>query len=400
MDIVVISGSRADRSPLKPVVEALQAEWLFLPHQAVSSPAGAALASSYAAAQTVGILQDRRSTLPDLAVILGDRHEVLGAATALNLMNIPIAHLSGGDITEGSQDNAMRHAITKLSHIHFPTNNAAARRIISMGEEEWRVFMVGCPGIDKIKITPLMPKDEFCRRLGIPEEFILVSYQPCTLIDYPIGEAQVLLDFLSISGLPCVFATVNPDAFSTQIGEMFANYAVRNNGIIFEMPQNVYLSAMKHCKYMIGNSSSGFYEAPTLKTPFINIGDRQKGRIAAQNVISCPATVNDIVAASKQAPALRSGRIINPYGDGHAADYIQAVMKNTIGTGLFSRKKLLIKQWVQNDVRSDVGSGTPGERLGIIPFGRSDSLDVPVIREVPGGTQQAPHYGSGLRPGR
>lgn len=393
MDIIVISGSRADRGPLNPVVDALKAEFIFLRHLEVSNPSDAALAAAEACRETVRLLYNRE--VPDFAFVLGDRHEVLGATTALNLMNIPIAHLSGGDITEGSQDNAMRHAITKLSHIHFPTNTESAERIIAMGEESWRVFTVGCPGIDRVLATDLMPQEEVCRRLGVTAPYILVSYQPATLSEDPIGEAQVLLDYLSIAGRPCVFASTNPDAFSTHIGQMFANFSVRHNGIILDMPQRLYLSVMKHCDYMIGNSSSGFYEAPTFKTPFINIGDRQKGRIAAENVISCPATVKDITAAVSQAKRVRTLPVKNPYGDGHAAENIATAMK---GVSTFSRKKLLTKQWVQHDAQSSMGKDSSGKGLGILPERRLGALDVPNVQSIQGIPLDFAAYGLGLRP--
>jgi UDP-hydrolysing UDP-N-acetyl-D-glucosamine 2-epimerase len=392
MDIVVISGSRADRGPLKPVVEALKAELIFLPHYEVSNPSDAALSASHACHQTVSLLYERE--VPDFAIVLGDRHEVLGAVTALNLMNIPIAHLSGGDITEGSQDNAMRHAITKLSHIHFPTNTDAAARIIDMGEESWRVFTVGCPGIDKVLATELIPKEEVCRRLGITAPYILVSYQPATLSDDPIEEAQILLDYLSVAGMPCVFASVNPDAFSTHIGQMFANFSVRHNGIIFDMPQRLYLSAMKHCEYMIGNSSSGFYEAPTLKVPFINIGDRQKGRIAAANILSVQA--KDIAAAVTHLHGIKMLQITNPYGDGHAAEHIASIMRSV---GTINRRKLLTKRWVQHDVQSDMGKDSPGKDLGILPERRLGALDIPVIRSLQGIPLETSYPRSWLRSG-
>lgn len=278
MKIAVISGNRADIAALTPVAQALEAHWIFVD----TLPSRDRHDSAISCGQAMMMAADQLEQLnPELAILGGDRFEILGAACAAHLMRIPIAHLSGGDVTEGSVDDTTRHAISKLASIHFPTNEESAARLLAMGEEDWRIHMVGAPQIDYLLTKQLFEKDETLRRLGVGSgDYILVAYQPATALEEPLLECNQLLAELSQDDLPKVFTTVNTDAGGVEISQRIQRFCRPGIDHVVLMDQKLFLSAMKHCEYMIGNSSAGFYEAPTLGTRFVNFGVRQKGRTA------------------------------------------------------------------------------------------------------------------------
>ncbi len=214
MKFCVISGNRADRAALTPVAQAMDAEWIFVD----TLPSRDRFDSAVSCGQAIMMAAEQLAKIkPDLVILGGDRFEILGAATAAYLMGIPIAHLSGGDVTEGSQDDAMRHAITKLAALHFPTNQESADRLLAMGEEKWRIHMVGAPQIDYLKAKVLYSKEETCKLLGLAPygglelDYVLVGYQPAT-VDEPIAEVEELLKILGQDKYHYVFTTVNTDA--------------------------------------------------------------------------------------------------------------------------------------------------------------------------------------------
>lgn len=269
-----ISGNRADKAALIPVAQALDAKWAYVD----TLPSRNSFDSAISCGQAMMMAADELERIkPDLVILAGDRFEILGAATAAHLMGVPIAHLSGGDLTEGSQDDAMRHAITKLAALHFPTNQESADRLLAMGEEKWRIHMVGAPQIDYLLRQELYSKEETKKLLATDDQFILVGYQPPTRLPDPTGEIDELLQMLKEEGLPCIFTTLNTDFGSIEIARKIRAIPWFK---IVEMDHKLFLSAMKHCEYMIGNSSAGFYEAPTLGTKFVNYGCRQEGRCA------------------------------------------------------------------------------------------------------------------------
>jgi UDP-hydrolysing UDP-N-acetyl-D-glucosamine 2-epimerase len=345
MDIVVFSGSRADRGPLNRVADVLDAHAVKLTEHKADTPVQVATATALIMDEVAVYLSNRAK--PDFAIILGDRWDALACAVAIYLVGIPLVHLSGGDITEGSQDDSMRHAITKLAHIHFPTHTVSAKRILQMGEESWRVHTVGCPSIDLLQHLPLLSKKAVLDKLGVAEPYVLVAYQPETLAVDPVVEAKIFLDALHDLQLPCVFTTVNADVGSIGIQREFERFCVRGRGVILDMPRILYLSVMKHCQVMIGNSSSGLYEAPTLKVPFVNVGWRQAGRENATNVRWTP---NEPVAIRRAvADVLRRDLrdTVNPYGDGHAAERIKDLL--TTKFSQIPRQQLLTKKFVEAD---------------------------------------------------
>lgn len=343
MGIVVVSGGRADIGVLTPVTETLKADWLFL----APPPSKTGYDSARSCSEAVNNAANTfRAKVPEFVVLLGDRYEILGAATAAYLMNIPIAHLSGGDVTEGSQDESMRHAITKLAHLHFATCKQSAQRILAMGEEHWRVHVVGCPGIDGLLNTVLLGREATLQALNVKGPYYLVAFQPATLAADPVDEARELLSALSTLQMPCIFTTLNSDAGGIEINALFKNYCADGKSQIVDMNRKLFLSAMKHCTLMIGNSSSGLYEAPSLHKAFVNVGIRQKGRSTGNSVVSCDARAGDILKAVMAAKCLDTTRAVNPYGDGNSAQKISLLLKTLPVT----RQRLLQKRWICNNI--------------------------------------------------
>lgn len=219
---------------------------------------------------------------PDMVLICGDRYETLGVATATYLMQVPIAHLSGGDITEGSQDDCMRHALTKLAHLHFPTCNKSAKRLVQLGESPGSIYIFGCPHSDIEEVSPLTTVNELYSTDLKEHDYLLVVWHPNTLVseDEAFMEVHVLSEALDKVNKKKLVIGPNNDAGNAKIKEYWPLWAKLNNQEYRnEVPRDVYLSLLKHCTCLVGNSSSGFYEAPYLGTPVVNIGDRQEGRI-------------------------------------------------------------------------------------------------------------------------
>jgi GDP/UDP-N,N'-diacetylbacillosamine 2-epimerase (hydrolysing) len=283
---------------------------------------------------------------PDLLLVLGDRFEILAAASAAALMRIPVAHIHGGEATEGAIDDSIRHAITKLSHLHFTSTDRYRQRVIQMGEAPDRVFCFGAPGIDSINSLPLMTRDELVASIGfeLSERFLLITHHPVTLADSPTSDELNEL-FQALTGLPedirWLFTMPNADAggreLTAQIRAFVARHAHRAAAFT-SLGQLRYLSAMKHCVAVVGNSSSGIIEAPAMGVGIINIGDRQKGRVQASSVINCPPRHQEILDALQLAltPSYRSiaASVENPYGVAGASAKIAATLSSHPLTGL------------------------------------------------------------------
>lgn len=275
---------------------------------------------------------------PDIAVILGDRYEMLGVATAALVSQVPIAHIHGGEITEGAIDDSIRHAITKLSHLHFTSCEAYCSRVIQLGEQPDRVFNVGALGIENIKSIDVMPEKELIKSIdfSLGDSFALVTFHPVTLESDQI-EKQVnnLLKALeTVSDMKIIFTKANADSGGTIINRMIDDFVDkhREQSVAFHSLGLIrYLSAMKYCSVVIGNSSSGIIEAPSFHVPTINIGDRQKGRIQAESIINCIPEINDIIQAIHKATdpdfLCLVQKASNPYGDGDVSNKIITVLK-------------------------------------------------------------------------
>lgn len=309
---------------------------------------------------------------PDMIVLVGDRYEILAAAEAALVARVPIAHLAGGDVTEGAFDEAMRHSITKMAHLHFTTNEAAARRVRQLGEDPRRVFNVGSTGIDRILHLKLLGRAELECKLGIRflERNLLVTFHPATLDEEPPERqlAELFSAFDSLGPETGIFFTKpNADPEGLRLSRLIDEYvASRPNARAFaSLGSRVYLSLMRACGVVAGNSSSGVCEALTFKVPAVNIGDRQKGRVLASSVISCEAKAGAIASAIRTAWSGDYSAVVSPYGDGHASERIVQVLKR-----VREPRRLLKKRFFETDAaapRAFNGARKTGTRA---PSGR------------------------------
>jgi GDP/UDP-N,N'-diacetylbacillosamine 2-epimerase (hydrolysing) len=275
---------------------------------------------------------------PDITVVLGDRFEALAFAIASFVNRIPIAHLYGGEATEGLIDEGIRHCITKLSYLHFTSTEEYRKRVIQLGEDPQRVFNVGALGIDNIKKMKLLTKDEIESKLGIKfkSKNLLITYHPVTLKkDESEKEFKALLNVLKeLEDTLLIFTKPNADTEGRRIIKLIEEF-VKENGdkaVVFtSLGQLNYLSIMQYVDAVVGNSSSGIIEAPSLKVPAIDIGDRQKGRIRAESVISCKGAEDEIKKAISIIYDENFRRKVkdvrNPYGDGNSAERIKEILK-------------------------------------------------------------------------
>ncbi|KTD83846.1 UDP-N-acetylglucosamine 2-epimerase [Paenibacillus etheri] len=244
---------------------------------------------------------------PDILVLLGDRFEILSAAQTALVMRIPVAHISGGELTEGAVDDSIRHAITKMSHIHFTSTEEYARRVIQLGEQPERVFQVGSLGVEGIRKMPLLTEAELAEFYGFPlDKLFLITFHPVTL-EVRTAEKQVEELLSALDHFPeykIVFTKANADTegriINQRIDEYAAMYPERVRAV-FSLGQLKYLSTMKYCSAVVGNSSSGIIEAPVFSKPTVNIGDRQKGRLRADSIIDCIPEKGDIINSIHQA---------------------------------------------------------------------------------------------------
>lgn len=274
-----------------------------------------------------GLSQAFAALAPDLVLVLGDRYEILAAATAALLHRIPLAHIAGGDLTEGAIDESIRHAITKMAHLHLVTNEEAAGRVRQMGEDPARVIVVGSPGLDHLRRKPLLDRAELERALGSPlgRRNLLVTFHPVTLAaDDGLSQFEALLAALAATDTDTSLWITRPNAdtgsraISTRLDAFVAAHAPRVR-VFDSLGQGRYLSLMACADAVVGNSSSGLYEAPSLQVPTVNIGERQHGRQAAGSVLHCAPEREAITAALSRAYALDCSGTVNPYGDGHSA---------------------------------------------------------------------------------
>lgn len=271
---------------------------------------------------------------PDLLVLLGDRFEILAAAQAALVARIPIAHIAGGDTTEGAFDEAIRHSITKMAHMHFVTNEASARRVRQLGEDPEHIYTVGSPGIDQIKHIKLFDRKELEKQLAFTfkKRNLLVTFHPVTLDAQPAGtQFQELLEALDCLGndIGVIFTKPNADTDGRVIIGMIDRYTAAHHHVkaFTSLGQLRYLSAVAHVDAVVGNSSSGLYEVPSFKKPTVNIGDRQKGRLQAASVINCKPESADITRAINEAFTRDCSNTVNPYGNGDSAQKIVASLK-------------------------------------------------------------------------
>lgn len=276
---------------------------------------------------------------PDVLVLLGDRFEALAAAQTAMILRIPVLHLHGGEITEGAYDDAIRHAITKLSYLHGTSTEEYRRRVIQLGESPDRVENVGAIGLDHLRRGSFMTVPELASSLNfsLQKPYFVVTYHPVTLGNEP-PESSFIALLEALDAFPdhqIILTYPNADDGGRKIIPILEAYASRQTSRVLAFPslgQVRYLSAVKHSAAVIGNSSSGVIEVPAFDVPTINIGERQKGRLAAKSVLNCPADTQAIVTTLRQALARAykaEGEVINnPYGQGDASARIIKMIKS------------------------------------------------------------------------
>ncbi len=278
---------------------------------------------------------------PGILVLLGDRFELLAPAISALMLRIPIAHIHGGELSEGVIDDSVRHAITKLASLHFAATEPYRRRIIQLGESPNRVFNFGAPGLDQVYASDVLTRPQLEQELefSLRKPIALVTYHPVTQ-DAGSAEFQVrcLVNAIKASGLNAVFTMANADSQGSLINARLQSACAQNPGRFLWIPHlghRRYLSCLKHFALMVGNSSSGLTEAPSFRLPVVNIGDRQRGRIRAKNVIDVPCSRAAILQGIMQAisPSFRASLrgMRNPYDlfqDGRASERIKEVLKH------------------------------------------------------------------------
>jgi UDP-hydrolysing UDP-N-acetyl-D-glucosamine 2-epimerase len=365
--ICVITGTRAEYGLLKPIMSAIQkspelelqviATTMHMAHNfgetykqiesdgfvidekienLIASDTGTAIAKS--SGLVMILLSDVLHRLsPDAILVLGDRYETFSAATTAVLLKIPVVHIHGGERTEGAIDEQLRHALTKLSFLHFTSTNEYRQRIIQMGEDSSRVICSGAPGIDTIVQTTFFTLEELSIQLNwkIPFEYSLVIYHPETYADTNVyDDISLLLKTLKEKNRPVIFVYANADHGGQTINhevEKFVAKDISNFHVVKNLSMQAYLSLLKHAQVLIGNSSSGIIEAPSLGTAVINIGDRQKGRLRAGNVLDCTldSLNNTIDTALSVEFQKMCTQVKNPYGEGNATQIIIDTLVNT-----------------------------------------------------------------------
>ena len=287
----------------------------------------------------IGLTDALARLQPEYIVILGDRYEALAAAQTAQILRIPVVHLSGGEVTEGAYDDSIRHAISKLSYLHFTSNSRYRERVIQLGEEPERVFNVGSIGLEHLKRTPLMSLAELSESLAfdLTEQFFLVTYHPVTLAkENPEKSFKILLNSLDCFPSHKVIITYpNSDDGGREIIPLLEKYAKDNADRVLSIKslgQRRYLSAIKHSTAVIGNSSSGIAEVPSFSIPTINIGSRQKGRLMAKSIINTEVNVKDITAAINTCLSVNMENIDNPYGTGDCSkEIVDYLVGNKVG---------------------------------------------------------------------
>ena len=297
---------------------------------------------------TAGFARAFARTRQDLLVILGDRFEMHAAAVAAVPFNIPMAHIGGGELTEGAIDDSFRHSLTKLSHLHFVYTEEFARRIVQMGEEPWRVRVCGALSLDNLSQVKLLDRSELEKRFALRSDgpFLLVTYHPVTLETGDL-ERQVseLLAALDASRMPVLFTMPNADTGTRAIRHAIEAY-VRDHPqarAVENMGTQGYFSAMQLAAAMVGNSSSGILEAASFALPVVNVGTRQKGRPRAKNVLDVGYGRQEIAAAIQRAVSQQFREslhgMLNPYGEGKAAPAIVSVLRSVPLDSALVRKR-------------------------------------------------------------
>lgn len=304
---------------------------------------------------TIGFADALNRLQPDVMVVLGDRYEILAAVQAALIARIPVAHLHGGELTEGAVDESIRHAVTKMSHLHYTAAEAYRQRVIQLGEAPERVLNFGAPGLDQITRLQLLSRAEFEQsiRFALGQTNFLVTYHPVTLqaggSEAAMRELMRALDRFPEAKI--LFTKPNSDTEGRIIGQMIDQYAADAPERVFvatSLGQLRYLSAIAHCDLVVGNSSSGLYEVPLFHKPTINIGDRQRGRLRPASVIDCASSADAVAAAIERGLSASFQQtlagISSPFGDGNASVKIKEHLKHVRLEGILQKSFYEVKR--------------------------------------------------------
>jgi UDP-hydrolysing UDP-N-acetyl-D-glucosamine 2-epimerase len=298
---------------------------------------------------TLGLADVLGRLRPDLLLLIADRFELLAPASVAVALRIPIAHIEGGEVSEGAIDDAIRNALTKLAHVHFTPTEAARRRVVAMGEEEWRVHRTGAPSLDHLRRRTLASRDEIAAhlKLDLSKPTVMVAVHPVTLARDTLAEADAVFEALGRLPQAIVFCFPNADAGSRALVTRAEAFCAQNPRARLFVNLNPidYWSLLQHVDMLLGNSSSGIMETPALRLPTVNVGRRQQGRERARNIVDAEADAGAIVAAVERVvqPSFRAGLegMENPYGDGRAAERIAGVLATVpLGDALLVKRAL------------------------------------------------------------
>lgn len=375
--ICVVSSGRADYGLIRPILDALRADprtvgQLLLTGTHADDRFGseadgrlrvdalvpmpldgddAAAAARGAAAVLTGVVEALERLSPDAVLIVGDRYEILAVAQAAMLLRLPLIHLGGGDVTEGAIDEGIRHAVSKLAQVHLVTHAEAARRLRQLGEEDWRIHTVGNPSLDSLEAAAAMPDAALEGLLDRPlgTDNLLVCFHPVTLLpDGGLAEFEALLTVLGelSVGTQLWITRPNADPGHEGLNRHLDDWAKegasgRANVSIHAALGPAYLPLMARCRAVVGNSSSGLTETPSLGIPTVNVGVRQQGRLAGETVFHCAGEAGAIRDALARAMAADLAGAINPYGDGKTVPRILSVL-----TSLPERDVLMHKRFI------------------------------------------------------
>lgn len=289
---------------------------------------------------------------PDLLLLIADRYEMLAPASVALTLRIPVAHIEGGEVSEGAIDDAVRNALTKMAHIHFTSTDTARARVISMGEEPWRVHRAGAPSLDHITRSELLTRSQLERALKIKlkDSSIVVAYHPVTLLQNTTEEADALFAALAKVDGQILFCYPNADAGSHHLMQRTREFIRQHTDahVFVNLGAVTYWSLLKQAGLLLGNSSSGIMEAASFALPVVNVGLRQYGRERAPNILDADPHVDSILGkiTIAQSPAFRESLhgMPNPYGDGHAAERIVDVLTSVPLAGLLRKRAFSSEQ--------------------------------------------------------
>lgn len=310
-----------------------------------AAPEGAAAAMASILAHAGGVYADVR---PDAVLVIGDRLDMIPAALAAVPFNLPLAHLHGGEITEGALDDRLRHAISKLAHLHFVSTPVARRRLLAMGEEDWRIHVTGAPGLDSLRSAPALTRRAFLEAVGFAAEpsdsgFRLVTVHPETNADDPLAPLHAVLAALDMRPGLTLFTAPNSDPGGSTMREMIAKFVAARGWARYRetLGPELYPNALRHAGVMVGNSSSGIVEAGLFGLPVIDVGDRQKGRESGRNVIHVRASAGDVsnaLAALGEKPVRIETESV--YGDGMSGPRVAAALLGALASPDLRRKRM------------------------------------------------------------